>query len=73
MAKIFEGDKSDNIDGVKGIATKTLVKNIPTLGEENNSYSLQEIYKYAHKHKDDDGNFFVKILQNKNYLNEIIS
>jgi len=68
MAKIFEGDKSDNIDGVKGIATKTLVKNIPTLGEENNNYSLQEIYKYAHKHKDDDGNFFVKILQNKKLL-----
>ena len=68
MAKIFEGDKSDNINGVKGIATKTLVKNIPTLGVENNNYSLQEIYKYAHKHKDDDGNFFVKILQNKELL-----
>ena len=68
MAKIFEGDKSDNINGVKGIATKTLVKNIPTLSKENNSYSLQEIYKYAHKHKDDDGNFFVKILQNKELL-----
>ena len=68
MAKIFEGDKSDNINGVKGIATKTLVKNIPTLGEENNSYSLQEIYKYAHKHKDENGNFFVKVLQNKELL-----
>ena len=68
MAKIFEGDKSDNINGVKGIATKTLVKNIPTLSKENNSYSLQEIYKYAHKHKDDNGNFFVKILQNKELL-----
>ena len=68
MAKIFEGDKSDNIDGVKGIATKTLVKNIPTLGEENNNYSLQEIYKYAHQHKDDGNNFFVKILQNKELL-----
>ena len=68
MAKIFEGDKSDNINGVKGIATKTLVKNIPSLSEESNNYNLQEIYKYAHKHKDDGNNFFVKILQNKELL-----
>ena len=68
MAKIFEGDKSDNIGGIKGVATKTLVKNIPTLGEENNSYNLQEIYKYAHNHKDENENFFTKILQNKELL-----
>ena len=68
MAKVFEGDKSDNIDGVKGIATKTLVKNMPTLANEDNTYTLDEVYKYALQHKDEGGTFFVKVLQNKELL-----
>lgn len=68
MAKVFEGDKSDNINGVKGIATKTLVKNMPTLANEDNTYTLDEVYKYALQHKDEGGAFFVKVLQNKELL-----
>jgi DNA polymerase-1 len=68
MAKVFEGDKSDNIGGVKGIATKTLIKNIPFLGDMDNNYRLEEIYKYAHKHKDDGGSFCAKVLQNQELL-----
>jgi len=50
------------------VATKTLVKNMPTLANEDNTYTLDEVYKYALQHKDEGGTFFVKVLQNKELL-----
>lgn len=35
LARSFEGDLSDNIEGVKGIGMKTLVKYFPELGSED--------------------------------------
>ena len=34
LSRIFEGDQSDNIKGVMGIGTKTLLKNFPQFGED---------------------------------------
>jgi 5'-3' exonuclease len=68
LNKIIEGDKSDNIPGVNGVANKTLIKNIPTLAEDNTNYRIDELLKYSHENKDSGGSFFIKILQSKDIL-----
>jgi len=44
--RILDGDKSDNIDGVKGFGVKRLAKIFPFLKEEK-KYELDEIKEYA--------------------------
>jgi DNA polymerase-1 len=44
--RIMDGDKSDNIPGVKGAGLKTILKAFPMLKEES-KVSLEEIQKYA--------------------------
>lgn len=49
--RILDGDKSDNIDGVKGFGVKRLAKMFPFLTEEK-KYTLDEIKEYAEENKD---------------------
>ena len=50
LSRIFEGDQSDNIKGVMGIGTKTLLKNFPQFGEDV-KITRDEIIKEAQKNK----------------------
>jgi len=43
MTRIFDGDVSDNIKGVMGIGSKTLLKNFPDLADEGVTYTVDEI------------------------------
>jgi DNA polymerase-1 len=43
VARAIDGDKSDNIEGVRGVGLKTLVKNFPELSASN-TLTLDEIF-----------------------------
>lgn len=47
--KIFMGDASDNIAGIKGIGVKTLQKKFPILIEDTR-YSVDDVIEYAKQH-----------------------
>jgi len=46
LYKILNGDKSDNVDGVKGIGIKTAIKAFPQLSTEE-EFTLSDMMKYA--------------------------
>lgn len=48
FARAVEGDKSDNLPGVKGVGIKTLVKAFPFLSDHK-SYGIDEILKECRK------------------------
>jgi len=53
LSRIFEGDQSDNIKGVMGIGTKTLLKNFPQLADENVVMTRDDVIKEAQNNKGD--------------------
>ena len=61
--KSFEGDKSDGIEGVKGVSEKKLLENFPELKKEKYFYSrlVEEAYQKREKHKGRK-KFFDKII-----------
>ena len=44
--RILEGDKSDNIDGVRGIALKTALKLFPMIADAK-EYSVEEMFRFS--------------------------
>ena len=44
--RILDGDKSDNVDGIKGAGIKTIIKAFPLLTEEKTS-SVEELYSIS--------------------------
>ena len=44
MYRIFDGDKSDNIEGVRGYGLKTVIKKLPFLQEEK-QFSVDDAIK----------------------------
>ena len=46
LARAIDGDKSDNLEGVKGIGMKTISKKLSFLSEEK-SYTLDEVFRYC--------------------------
>ena len=51
--RILEGDKSDNIPGVKGAGLTTIKKRFPNITDKDNYVTLKEIVEYSDKHKDE--------------------
>ena len=49
MTRIFDGDVSDNIKGVMGIGSKTLLKNFPDLADDGVTYTVDEIVDKCEK------------------------
>ena len=49
-ARAVVGDKSDNLDGVKGLGLKTMAKRFPFLSE-NKDYGLEDIMSHARNNK----------------------
>ena len=68
MCRIFDGDQSDNIKGVLGIGTKTLVKNFPAM-KDGSYYSVEDIIKTAVAKQDtESGNFYKTILEQRDTM-----
>jgi 5'-3' exonuclease len=54
--RVLDGDKSDNIEGIKGFGAKRLAKMFPFLKEEKR-YELDEIREYAEQNVEQYGLF----------------
>lgn len=67
LSRLFEGDSSDNIVGIKGIGNKTVLKNYPFL-TENNTYLLDDLIIYSNKEENLKNTFHKKVLENKELL-----
>ncbi len=63
LARAMEGDKSDNIDGLKGVGIKTVAKRLPFLVEEK-QYLMEEVFNYC-KDNLKSSTFYEKVLQGK--------
>ena len=63
LARAMDGDKSDNLEGVKGVGMKTISKRLSFLAEEK-SYTLDELFDYC-KTSDDGSKFYKSILGEK--------
>jgi len=61
LARAMIGDKSDNIDGIKGIGPKTVISKFPFLAEEQ-SYAPEDLVSFAEQ---TSGKVYQKILENK--------
>tara|TARA_R110000772_G_scaffold52250_1_gene119857 strand:- start:945 stop:1898 length:954 start_codon:yes stop_codon:yes gene_type:complete len=66
-ARAIVGDKSDNLDGIKGLGLKTVAKRFPFLSE-NKDYTLSDILTHAKNNKSK-----VKAYQNVEENEEIIA
>ena len=66
LSRVFEGDTSDNIKGVKGIGAKTLLKHFPDLGTEGKVISYEDVIKEAQKHQGE--RFYNLILDNQDTI-----
>ena len=64
--RIMDGDKGDNIPGVKGAGPKTILKNFPML-KEDKFVTVDELIKHA-GYNVSNGKFYGKILENKELL-----
>jgi DNA polymerase-1 len=64
MARAIDGDKSDNIDGVKGVGLKTLVKYIPELSGSE-TIDLDNIFQICESRLE-KSKIFSSILKEKN-------
>jgi DNA polymerase-1 len=69
LARSIAGDKSDNLDGVKGVGLVSLAKKFPILAEQNR-YTVDDILEKCESTKV-DGKIFENILADKDkvYLN----
>ena len=60
LARAIDGDKSDNLEGVKGAGLKTVAKRLPFLAEKK-SHNLDDLFKYC-KTVDSDLKLYKDIL-----------
>ena len=69
LARSIAGDKSDNLDGVRGVGLISLAKKFPILAEQNR-YTVDDILEKCETTKS-DGKIFESILADKDkvYLN----
>jgi DNA polymerase-1 len=69
LARSIAGDKSDNLDGVRGVGLTSLAKKFPILSEQNR-YTVDDILEKCESTKE-DGKIFENILADKDkiYLN----
>jgi len=63
LARAIDGDKSDNLEGIKGAGLKTIAKKFNFLVEEK-SYTLNDLFKYC-RTTDSDLKLFKNILSEK--------
>jgi len=64
IARAMAGDKSDNLEGIRGAGLKTISKRLPTLREEKDHY-LNEIYEMCDK-AESKVKFYSNVVENWN-------
>lgn len=64
--RILEGDKSDNIGGIKGIALKTALKMFPMIADSK-EYSIEEMLRFS-RDKVNEKPVYGKILENSELI-----
>lgn len=64
IARAIDGDKSDNLAGVKGAGLKTIAKNLSFLSEEKN-YTLTDIFNFC-RSTNSESKIYKNILLEKN-------
>ena len=69
-ARAVVGDKSDNLEGVRGLGLKTMAKRFPFLSE-NKDYGLEDILAHAENNKN-KVQAFQKFLKVKKLLPQIM-
>jgi len=67
LLRLFDGDPSDNIKGIKGIGPKTVLKNYPFLLEDK-QYTLDNLIEYSSLDENKNLNFHKRVLENKELL-----
>jgi DNA polymerase-1 len=69
LARSIAGDKSDNLDGIRGVCLASLSKKFPILAQEE-KYSVDDIFEKCEENKE-DGKIYTNILAEKQkiYLN----
>ena len=67
LARAIVGDKSDNLDGVKGVGLPTLAKRLPFLAEEK-AYTIQEVREFC-----ENANSTLKVYENIAESQEVIT
>ena len=63
LARAMVGDKSDNIEGLKGVGLKTVKKRFPFLVEEKERYT-SDIEQYSLANMEDGVLFYSKVVDN---------
>lgn len=71
MARAMEGDKSDNISGVKGIGLKSIRKYLPVLAEQK-IYSFEDLENYCEEKKQEKikTKFYDSVLDNMDLIRQ---
>lgn len=71
IARAMEGDKSDNIAGVKGVGLKSVKKYLPFLSESK-TYLIADIEKYCRKRMEDGvkTKFYNSVLDNLSLIRQ---
>ena len=59
--RILDGDKSDNIAGIKGAGLKTIKKFCPEISSEEN-FDVRDLLKFAERNKKYESNRKFKIV-----------
>jgi 5'-3' exonuclease len=62
IARAMAGDKSDNLEGIRGAGLKTISKRLPTLREEKEHY-LNDIYEMCES-ADSKVKFYSNVVEN---------
>lgn len=65
--RILDGDKGDNIGGIKGAGIKTIIKAFPMLTEDRD-FSVDEMLQFAEDNRNGKLKLYEKICQNKDIV-----
>jgi len=68
LARAIVGDKSDNLEGVKGIGLPTIAKRLPFLAEEK-TYSIDEVNTFC-KHSNSTLKAYANIVESQDTIEE---
>lgn len=68
LARAIVGDKSDNLEGIKGVGLSTIAKRLPFLAEEK-TYSIDEVNRFC-KHSNLNLKAYANITQGEKIIRE---